>query len=115
MGLWKRVGKKAASAAGKASLKAGNLAVVGGKMAVQEVKTRYVQSKRKKELLHLMEMKDLKKLGAAYGVPLPDSWVEEDMLGGKTKVTATREHYITRLLGSLSLEQIEAYYKKRKK
>lgn len=119
MGLWKR----AAKAAGKASLKAskklaretGKLAVAGGKIAVKEAKTRYARGQRKKELLHLMEMKDLKKLGAAYGVPMPDSWVEEDALGGKTRVTATRENYVDRLLGSLSLEQIEAYSKKRKK
>ena len=115
MSLWKRVGKKAARAVGKVSLKVGKLAVDGGKMAVKEVKVQRARGQRKKELLHLLEMKGLKALGVAYGVPMPDSWVEEDVMGGKTRVTATREHYVERLLGSLSLEQIEAYCKKRKK
>lgn len=104
MGLLKKAGKAT-----------GKFAVGVGKLAVKEAKTQYKDSQRKKRIVNRMEMKDLKGLGDAYGVALPNFVMEEDPLTGeRTKELLTRSDFVARIMDALSLEQVEAYCNKRR-
>ena len=84
-----------------------------GQSITEEIKIRQEIAQTKKKILNRFEMADLKGICKDYGIGEPSPY-EQTIIGDKIKREITREHFISRIIDKLTLDQIKNFSDKRR-